>query len=60
MVTVVIMFPNLVMHYKGEVIDPSTVTITVPQLQPLGAPGGGTGTLPTLGAPNLGAPQVNP
>jgi len=59
MISVVVMFPNLVMHYKGVVIDPSTVTITVPQLQPLGAPGGGS-TLPTLGAPNLGAPVVTP
>lgn len=59
MISVVVMFPNLVMHYKGVVIDPSTVTITVPQLQPLGAPGGGS-MLPTLGAPNLGAPVVAP
>jgi tripartite ATP-independent transporter DctM subunit len=59
MVVVVVMFPNLVMHYKGVVIDPSTVTITVPALKPLGSPDG-TGSLPTLGAPNLGAPVVNP
>ena len=49
MVGLVIAFPQMVMHYKGEVIDPSTVTITVPTLQPLG--GISTGTLPTLGAP---------
>ncbi|MBA3909204.1 MAG: C4-dicarboxylate ABC transporter [Rhodobacter sp.] len=59
MVAVVIMFPNLVTRYRSVVIDPSTVTITVPTLKPLGAPEG-TGTLPTLGAPNLGAPVVNP
>jgi hypothetical protein len=57
MIGVVVMFPNLVMHYKGVVIDPSTVTITVPTLQPLGAPDGQSG-LPTLGAPQLGAPQL--
>jgi TRAP-type mannitol/chloroaromatic compound transport system permease large subunit len=59
MVTVVILFPNLVLHYKGVVIDPSTVTITVPTLKPLGSPDG-TGSLPALGAPKLGAPVVNP
>ncbi|MBS3978584.1 MAG: TRAP transporter large permease subunit [Rhodobacteraceae bacterium] len=52
MIFVVIFFPQIVMHYKGPVIDPSTVEIRVPALQTLnpGAPGG----LPQLGAPNLG------
>ena len=49
MVLVVVAFPQLVMHYKGPVIDPSTVTIEMPALQPLG--GISTGNLPTLGAP---------
>ncbi len=64
MVGLVIAFPQMVMHYKGPVIDPSTVTITVPQMQTLGAPGG-VGGAPTLGAPVLnppllGAPVVEP
>ncbi len=59
MIAVVVMFPNTVMHYKGVVIDPSTVTITVPTLKPLGAPDGQS-SLPTLGAPQLGAPQLGP
>ncbi|MCY1125254.1 TRAP transporter large permease subunit [Frigidibacter sp. RF13] len=58
MIGITIGFPGMVMHYKGKVIDPSTVEITVPTLQPLG--GGGTGGLPTLGAPKLGAPVVTP
>jgi TRAP-type mannitol/chloroaromatic compound transport system permease large subunit len=47
MVGVVIAFPGMVMHYKGVVVDPSSVTITLPSLQ-------------TLGAPTLGAPVINP
>jgi TRAP-type mannitol/chloroaromatic compound transport system permease large subunit len=58
MVGLVIAFPQMVMHYKGPVIDPSTVTITVPQLQTLG--GGDAGGLPTLGAPVLQPPKINP
>jgi TRAP-type mannitol/chloroaromatic compound transport system permease large subunit len=57
MIGVTIGFPGMVMHYKGKVIDPSTVEITIPTLQPLG---GTTGGLPTLGAPKLGAPVVTP
>ena len=59
MIAVVVMFPQMVMHYKGVQIDPSTVTITVPQLPTIGAPGG-IGGAPKLGAPNLGAPVLNP
>jgi tripartite ATP-independent transporter DctM subunit len=59
MIAVVVMFPQMVMHYKGVQIDPSTVTITVPQLPTIGAPGG-IGGAPALGAPNLGAPVLNP
>ena len=59
MVGIVIAFPQLVMHYKGEVIDPSTVEITVPGFTPM-VPGGGIGGAPNLGAPNLGAPVINP
>jgi TRAP-type mannitol/chloroaromatic compound transport system permease large subunit len=57
MIVLVVSFPQMVMHYKGPVVDPSTVTITVPQLQTLGGDAGG---LPTLGAPVLQPPTVNP
>ena len=61
MIGVVIGFPQLVMHYKGVVVDPSTVQIVVPQMQTLGAPAGTeAGGLQTLGAPKLGAPVINP
>ncbi len=59
MIALVIYFPTMVTHYRGVVIDPSTVTITVPQLPTLGAPAG-VGGAPALGAPNLGAPVLNP
>ena len=63
MIAVVIAFPGMVMHYKGKVIDPSTIQITVPTLQTLGGAGGGAaggslGGLPALGAPKLGAPDL--
>ena len=54
-VGLVIMFPSMVMHYKAEAVDPSTIEIKVPSLTPL-APG--AGTTPTLGAPTLGAPTL--
>jgi TRAP-type mannitol/chloroaromatic compound transport system permease large subunit len=61
MIFIVIFFPQIVMHYKGPVIDPSTVEITVPGFAPM-APGGtgvgGTLGAPTLGAPNFGAPAA--
>jgi TRAP-type mannitol/chloroaromatic compound transport system permease large subunit len=43
MVGVVIAFPQLVMHYKGEVVDPSTIEIQVP------TDGSGGLGLPALG-----------
>ena len=52
MIGLVIAFPQMVMHYKGVVIDPSTVEIKVPQLQTLN-PGGGLGGLPKLGSPGI-------
>jgi hypothetical protein len=56
---VVVMFPQLVMHYKGPVIDPNSVTITVPSLPTLQQqPGGAQLGAPQLGAPQLGAPQL--
>jgi TRAP-type mannitol/chloroaromatic compound transport system permease large subunit len=71
MIGITIAFPQMVMHYKSEVVDTSSIEIKVPTLQPL-APGGTTLGAPTLGAPNvgggtaapalpkLGAPVVNP
>jgi TRAP-type mannitol/chloroaromatic compound transport system permease large subunit len=59
MIFIVIEFPQMVMRYKGPMIDPSSVTITLPGLTPLGAPGG-TGLGGQLGAPVLGAPKVTP
>ncbi len=63
MIAVVIAFPGLVMHYKGKVVDPTSIEIKLPQMQTLGAPGG-TGApqlgAPQLGAPQLGAPKVTP
>ena len=59
MIGITIAFPQMVMHYKAPVIDPSTVEIKVPTLQPL-APGGTTLGAPTLGAPNLGGGAVAP
>ena len=63
MIGVVIAFPQLVMHYKGPVVDVSKVEITVPALNTLNpgsAPKLGAPVLgaPVLGAPQLGAPQV--
>ncbi|WGV15152.1 TRAP transporter large permease [Fuscovulum ytuae] len=55
MVVVVILFPQLVLHYKAPVIDPSTVTIEMPTLQPLGGGLGGLGQPGGLGG-GLGAP----
>lgn len=61
MIGITIAFPQMVMHYKGEVVDPGSVTIEMPSLPTL-APPGGAPTLgaPTLGAPVLGAPAINP
>ncbi|WP_137112302.1 TRAP transporter large permease subunit [Rhodobacter sp. SY28-1] len=64
MIFAVVFFPQMVMHYKGVVVDPSTIEIKVPTLTPLapGASGGATpapGGLPGLpGAPQLGAPSL--
>ena len=63
MIGVVIAFPQMVMHYKGPVVDVSKVEITVPALNTLNpgsAPKLGAPVLgaPVLGAPQLGAPQV--
>ncbi|QYZ68603.1 TRAP transporter large permease [Neotabrizicola shimadae] len=63
MIGVTIAFPQMVMHYKGPVVDPSAVEITVPSLPTLQAPGAAPGQpaiggLPQIGQPQLGQPQL--
>ena len=60
MVGIVIAFPQMVMHYKGVVVDPSTIEIKAPSLPTLNGGGisGGIGGAPKLNAPTLGAPQI--
>jgi TRAP-type mannitol/chloroaromatic compound transport system permease large subunit len=63
MIVLTVAFPQMVMHYKAPVVDPSTIEIKVPQLQGLGGTTPGTSSpslngLPQLGAPQLGAPQL--
>ncbi|MGB3501729.1 MAG: TRAP transporter large permease subunit [Mesorhizobium sp.] len=52
MVALVIMFPQMVMHYKGSgpVVDPNTIKIEVPGF------GQGGGGMPSFGIPSLGGP----
>jgi len=63
MVALVIAFPGMVMHYKGEVKDPGDVEITLPPLGGadggLGMPGLGNGD-GGLGLPPLGGPAPAP
>ncbi|WP_432286938.1 TRAP transporter large permease subunit [Aminobacter sp. BA135] len=47
MIGLTIAFPQMVMHYKGKTVDPSTIEIKMPDMPGLG---GGLG-LPPLGAP---------
>ncbi|MCO5070710.1 MAG: TRAP transporter large permease subunit [Rhizobiaceae bacterium] len=54
MIVLVISFPQMVMHYKGPVVDPSNVEIVLP---PLG--GGGDTQQPDLGLPQFGLPPVD-
>ena len=63
MIGVTIAFPQMVMHYKGKVVDPSSVQITVPALPTLQVPGAapgqpGIGGLPQIGQPQIGQPQI--
>jgi TRAP-type mannitol/chloroaromatic compound transport system permease large subunit len=56
MIGLTIAFPQMVMHYKGPVVDPGDVQIVVPPF------GGGLGDqpgLPGLGLPPLGAPPAD-
>ncbi len=57
MIVIVIAFPQIVMHYKAPTIDPRSVTITVPTVPGISAPGSAPGS-PGLGAPQLGTPQL--
>ncbi|MBN9249306.1 MAG: TRAP transporter large permease subunit [Mesorhizobium sp.] len=53
MIGLTILFPQMVMHYKGKVVDPSTIEIKVPELPGLG--------LPPLGSPPTdGSAPANP
>ena len=57
MIGLVIAFPQMVMHYKGKVVDPSTIEIVVPPFGGDGGLGGGLG----LGAPSFGnQPPADP
>ncbi len=68
MIGVVMAFPGMVMHYKGKVVDPSTVEFKLPDMPGLGGldgglggglPGAAPGALPApggLGLPPLGGP----
>ncbi|MDQ6437294.1 TRAP transporter large permease subunit [Mesorhizobium sp. LHD-90] len=47
MVGLVIAFPQMVMHYKGTVVDPGTIEFTVPESPGLGVPSLGTPSLDT-------------
>ncbi|MCC6918027.1 MAG: TRAP transporter large permease subunit [Alphaproteobacteria bacterium] len=51
MIGVVIAFPQLVMHYKGKVVDPSEIEIILPPI--------GGGDQPGLGLPPLGQPPAD-
>ncbi len=54
MIAIVIAFPQMVMHYKGKQVDPSSVEIRLPSMPGLdsGGPGGlgGPGRLPAPGS----------
>ena len=54
MVGLTIAFPQMVMHYKGAVVDPADVEIVLP---PLG--GGAQPGMPDFGLPPLGAPPAD-
>jgi len=51
MVALVIAFPQMVMHYKGKVVDPSEIEIILPPI--------GGGDQPGLGLPPLGQPPAD-
>ncbi len=55
MVALTIAVPAMVMHYKGKVVDPSTIEIRMPDLPTLGGDGFG---LSPPGAPSAPAPSA--
>lgn len=57
MVTLTIMFPQMVLHYKGKPVDPGSIQIQMPDLPGLG--GGGLGNN-GLGSSPFGAPPAMP
>ena len=63
MIAIVVLFPQLVLHYRGPVIDPDTVEIKLPQMPGLGGSGAGGLPLPNFGggaAPGGPAPGGTP
>ncbi|RUM97426.1 TRAP transporter large permease subunit [Pseudaminobacter arsenicus] len=60
MVGILIFFPQMVMHYKGKVVDPSTIKIEIPQMPGLGSPFGAPAPAPSNGtAPAAPQPGNN-
>ncbi|KQZ15734.1 C4-dicarboxylate ABC transporter [Mesorhizobium sp. Root554] len=53
MIGLTLAFPQMVMHYKGTVVDPKDIQITLP---PLSGGGSGLGQPGGFGLPPLGAP----
>ncbi len=61
MIGLTIAFPQMVMHYKGKTVDPSTIEIKMPDMPGLGGGLGGGLGLPPLGAPAApGTPPAQP
>jgi TRAP-type mannitol/chloroaromatic compound transport system permease large subunit len=63
MVALVIIFPGMVMHYKGNaaVVDPATIQIDIPGFGDQGGGGMPSFELPSLGAPpSFGTPPAIP
>jgi tripartite ATP-independent transporter DctM subunit len=56
MIGLTILFPQMVMHYKGVVVDPGTVEIKVPELPGMGLPPLGAPETPPAGSSQGGAP----
>ncbi len=60
MVALVIIFPGMVMHYKGNAgaVDPSTIQIDIPGFGDTG--GAPSFELPSFGGPSFGEPPATP
>jgi TRAP-type mannitol/chloroaromatic compound transport system permease large subunit len=61
MIGIVLLFPQLVMHYKGTVVDPGSVEIKVPDMPGFGTPPAMDGSTPPAGndlsqPPSFGGP----